>query len=125
LIFVATSGVGQRLGRDTRVVAGRGAQAQPFGDDACDVGGEIGAEEEVGHALGDAAVEQTGGSGHDHQHRDRCGARRFAEDGDVVRIAAESGDVVVHPLKRSDLVEQSPVGAFAPAISMKPSPATR
>jgi hypothetical protein len=51
--------------------------------------------------------------------------RRFAEDGDVVRIAAESGDVVVHPLKRSDLVEQSPVGAFAPAISMKPSPATR
>lgn len=67
----------------------------------------------VGHALGDAAVEQTGGSGHDHQHRDRCGARRFAEDGDVVLIAAESGDVVVHPLKRSDLVEQSPVGHCA------------
>src|SRR5258705_12408836 len=70
-------------------------------------------KKEGGHALGDTAAEQTGGRGHHHQRHHRCGARRLTEQGHIVRVTPEASDVVAHPLQRSDLVEQSPVGTGA------------
>ena len=37
-------------------------------------------------------------------------AGRFAEDRDLVGIAAERGDVVLHPLQRGELVHEPVVG---------------
>src|SRR5262249_59413726 len=36
-------------------------------------------------------------------------ARRLPEDGDLVRVAAEGGDVVAHPLERAHQVERPEV----------------
>ncbi len=35
---------------------------------------------------------------------------RLAKDGDIARITTEGGDVLLHPLEDSDLVEQAAVG---------------
>ena len=45
-----------------------------------------------------------------HQRQHVRAAGGLAEDGDVVRIAAERGDVALHPLQRRDLVHQTVVG---------------
>ena len=42
--------------------------------------------------------------------------RRLAEDRDVVRVAAERGDVVTHPLQCGDLVEQRDVARAREAV---------
>ena len=45
--------------------------------------------------------------GHQRAHGEGAGA--FAKDGDVVRIAAELGDVGLDPLERGDHIEQTVV----------------
>ena len=49
------------------------------------------------------------------QHADCNSSRRFAEDRDAVGIAAERGNVVLHPLQARDLIQQ-PVVAGMPAL---------
>ena len=58
-------------------------------------------------ALRNCAVEEPGGRSKRHQCADAHAPRRLAEDGHTTRIAAESLDVVAHPLERLYLVEQS------------------
>src|SRR5947208_6351411 len=59
--------------------------------------------------LGDGPAEETGSTRHSHQRGDAHPARRFAKDRDVTRIAPESGDVLLHPGERGDLVEHAQV----------------
>jgi hypothetical protein len=66
----------------------------------------------IGHldgrsALDDGLVEQAFGRRHGHQHADFRAAARFPEDGDVVGITAELGDVVSHPFKGRNDVEDT------------------
>ena len=44
---------------------------------------------------------------------DRHAARAFADDGDVGGIAAETGDVALHPLQRRDLIHQAVIAGKA------------
>jgi hypothetical protein len=82
-----------------------GTQAQLFHEG-------LGADRRVdrahgGHVLathGGDLVHQAAGRGHGHQGDDLAAAARLAERGDVTRIAAESGDVVAHPLQGHDQV---------------------
>jgi len=66
---------------------------------------ENGAEE--GAALADRAVKQALGQGRCHQRTDRKRSGRFAEDGHVGWVAAETGNVFVHPFEGRHLVEQT------------------
>ncbi len=63
-------------------------------------------------ALADRAREQSPGEGRGHQRAHRMGAGGFAGDRDLVRIAAERGDVAFDPFERGDKVEK-PVSAGA------------
>ena len=59
--------------------------------------------DEVGDtALDDGLVEEARGGGHLHKRVDLHAAAGLAEDGDVVRVAAETGDVVPHPPQGHD-----------------------
>ena len=60
-----------------------------------------------GSALDDRAMEQPFRARHRHQRRDFSAASGLTEDRDEIRIAAESVDVVAHPLERGDDVEQA------------------
>ena len=55
-------------------------------------------------ALTNGAVEQAPGQGTRLQHGDAVCACGLAEDGDVVRIPTERGDVGTNPLERLDLI---------------------
>ena len=46
---------------------------------------------------------------HHQQRGDRAGACGLTEHRDVARVAAERGDVVVHPAQCGDLIEQAAV----------------
>lgn len=61
----------------------------------------------AGQRLQNGFLEQIERLRTQHQQRDRCRACAAAEQGDVVRIAPEGRDVVVHPMQRRDLVHQA------------------
>ena len=63
-------------------------------------------------ALGDGSPEEALGRRHRHECRAAHAARGLAGDGDLGRIAAESSDVVLHPLQRGDLVEHAEVAGL-------------
>ena len=63
------------------------------------------ADQGAAHAHG--PIEQALGQRAGFQGKDRHRPRRLPDDGNVVRIAAEPGDVVANPLQRRDLVEQA------------------
>ena len=67
-------------------------------------------------ALQDRSVEQPPGSGHGEQRPDAHRTSRLTEDGHVVRVAAEAADVLAHPLKGGDLVEQPDVRDPVPEV---------
>ena len=58
-------------------------------------------------------MEQTTSARCGHQVEHCLTASRLAEDGDVVGIAAEHGNVVAHPLERCNLVEEAVVARHA------------
>src|SRR6059058_141009 len=60
--------------------------------------------------LSDSTLEQPLGTGHGQQRADAHPSSRLAKDGDVAGIATEGGDILLHPLEGSDLVEQAAVG---------------
>ena len=62
-------------------------------------------------ALGDDLLEIPVGLLHDRQDGNRAAAGALTEDGHVTGVAAESGDVLVHPPERHGLVEQAVAGA--------------
>ena len=90
---------------------------------AADGGRELGAEllsgrqgwldEGVGPALDDGSLEQPIGQRRGEVGVDAQAARRLAEDRDPVRVPAEPGDVVLHPLQRQLLVHQAVVARAA------------
>src|SRR2546427_6607674 len=59
--------------------------------------------------LGNNSAEQTCGAGHRQQRGDAKGASRLAENGDVIRVAAEGSNVVLHPCEGGNLVEHTKV----------------
>ena len=61
-------------------------------------------------ALGDDFLEILVRLLHDRQDGDRTAAGALPEDGHVAGVAAESGDVLVHPPERHSLVEQAVAG---------------
>ena len=73
----------------------------------------VGAGQHRGAAHGDHPVEQATGPGHRQQrHRSRRPGR-LAAHRDPGRVAAERGDVALHPLQRRQPVEHPPVGRRA------------
>src|SRR5262249_24452140 len=57
-------------------------------------------------ACTDRPVKQPLAAGRDELQACVLGARRLTEEGHVLRVAAEYGDVVAHPLERGLLIEQ-------------------
>ena len=79
--------------------------------------GQGGVAVEAAARLGDGLVEQPRRQRRCGEVADADGTGGFAEDGHVVRVAAECRDVVLHPLQRRDLIVQplvarSAVGGF-------------
>ncbi len=64
------------------------------------LGHRFGIDIEDGAAHNDGLVEQAPGGRHAHQGADLAASARLAEDGDVVRVAAESLDIVPDPFQR-------------------------
>lgn len=62
-------------------------------------------------AHGGGPMEEASGRGGGHQGGDLGAAAGLTEDHHLVWIAAETGDVVPHPLQRQDKVELSGVAA--------------
>ena len=60
-------------------------------------------------SLPDRAHEEAASQRRWHQRVHAPRARRFARDGDLRRVAAESGDVALHPIQRRDLIEHAVV----------------
>ena len=60
-------------------------------------------------ALPNGFVEQALRQGRRHQQAHRLRAGRLAEDGDVAWIAAELGNIRLHPFQGRDLVKQTEV----------------
>jgi hypothetical protein len=58
-------------------------------------------------AFGDGVPEQALGQRRQRQEADRARARRFAGDGDALRIAAEGRDIALDPFQDGDVVEQA------------------
>jgi hypothetical protein len=81
----------------------------------CDLGRECGgvrtrARDEIDRAaLEDGALEQAVRGGHREQVRDGDRTRGLAHHRDIGGVAAEARDVVAHPGKRGDLIEETGV----------------
>mgnify|MGYP000013398560 CR=1 FL=1 len=84
--------------------------AEEVGDRRADIGCEVVGEEETRDALEDRTVEQPLGGGHRKQRGDAAGAGGFAEHGHRIMVSAESGDVLLHPAQRCNLIEEPTVG---------------
>ena len=56
-------------------------------------------------ALRDCPMKQPGCGRRNHELGNRLATGGFAEDGDVVRVTAEGGDVAFHPPEGFDLVQ--------------------
>ncbi len=65
---------------------------------------------ELASAFANHPVEQSAREGASRQQVGAPGAGRLAEDGDRLRIAAESRDILLHPLQGGDLIEQAEIG---------------
>src|SRR5215211_6871348 len=61
-------------------------------------------------ALYNSSSEQPLSAGHRKQRADTESARRLAEDRNVARITAESGDILLHPRECGNLIEQAEIG---------------
>jgi len=84
---------------------------QPRGAVPADPRRDLGRGHLVGRTtLQDCPAEQPLRAGHGEQHADAHRTGRLTEDGDVGGVAAERGDVLLHPLQGGDLVEQTQVG---------------
>src|SRR5579884_3268015 len=74
--------------------------------------------------LSNGPAEETSSTRHGHQRADAHPTRRFAKDRDVIRIAPESGDVLLHPGERGDLIEHAQISnavtQIEEAISSEP-----
>src|SRR4029077_1525286 len=64
---------------------------------------------ERGAAFADGLVDQAFGQWGCHKRADGKRASALTKNGHIVRIAAESGNVVLYPLKCRDLIEQTVV----------------
>ncbi len=71
--------------------------------------GAVGVEQAAGR-MGAGAGEQAPGHRRRHQRIDAGAARRTADDGHIVGIAAEAGDVLPDPAQRRDLIHQPEIG---------------
>ena len=76
-------------------------------------GGVRGKVTKVGGRLADGFVEQAVAKRGSHQGTNAHGACGLAEDGDVVRVAAEGANVVLYPLQSRKFVQQAVVAAGA------------
>ncbi len=65
-------------------------------------------------------MEQTLGGGRAEEGGHAHPPGRFAEEGDLARIAAERRDVVTHPPERGDLVGKPPVAEARPLLAIQP-----
>ncbi len=61
--------------------------------------------------LRDDTLEKMGGEWRGHEHRGVDGARGLAKQSYIFRIAAESRNILFHPLERGKLIEQAVVAA--------------
>ena len=86
------------------------AESHLGGDRGGDVACQSVREEGARQALDDCAPEQPCRARCGQQRGYAPGAGRFAEDGDLVGVAAERLDVLLHPFEDGDLVEQAAVG---------------
>src|SRR5208283_4284842 len=77
----------------------------PCGDNFEPLLGEACAEKGAA-ALPNRLLKKTLRQGRRHLRGDGKRSRAFAKDRDISRIAAERGDVVMHPPKRGQLIEQ-------------------
>ena len=77
---------------------------------ACWVLGLAASEENLASRVTKTAFKAAFDPGADQHIGDRRAARRFARDGDALRIAAEGLHVVVDPVERQDLIRQAAVG---------------
>jgi len=68
--------------------------------------------------LGDRLVEEAFRARHAHQGGGAHTASRLAEQGYVVRIAAEGFDVLTHPFERELLIEEAGVAATRDVLEM-------
>ena len=82
--------------------------AEPLSQLLRQLGGGLDVDGQRRAALHRGSVEQPAGGRHHAQHRHGGGARRLAEDRDVGGVAPERADVVLHPPKRFDAVEEPP-----------------
>ena len=99
------------LDRDAAQCRGGGGHAQLGGQVVRDAPGGGRGQCVVGRAaLEDRAPEQARGARHREQRTDAHRAGGLAGDGHLVRVSAERGHVVAHPLQRSNLVEQAEIG---------------
>src|ERR1700686_5537292 len=64
--------------------------------------------------LGEGPAEQSSGAGHREQRDNAHAASRFTKDRDVVRVASEGCDILLHAFEGRHLVEQTQVGASMP-----------
>ncbi len=111
--------IGQRVGRQCAQACGRigrvrAAQALCHTHAAtfCLALRHAGIARQAAAALQDGALKQPRRAGRSELITDAPRTGRFAEHGDVVRIAAERGDIALHPAQGRLLVEQC-IGAFA------------
>ena len=77
--------------------------------ESCKRKGRIGRIDELdgGSAFDDGAMEKTLGRGHGEQRADFAASAGLAENRDVIGIAAELGDVPIHPAKSMHDVEHA------------------
>ena len=95
--------------------------AEPPGKLGCHQAGRAGWQDVVaGAALRYCPAEQACRRGHRQQAGDAHPAGGLTEDRHIARVAAERGDVLLHPFQRRDLVEQPRFG-LAPSTNKKPS----
>src|SRR5439155_27061624 len=76
-------------------------------------------------ALADRAMKEAAAAGRCDVVTDIGRTRRLAEDRHILRIAAELGDVVLHPLERQALIEKTLVASwrlFVPERRMRKKP---
>ena len=79
------------------------------------------------NALQDGAAKGAGRRRHEEERGDRTRPGRLPEHGDVVRVPAEAGDVLLHPAQRRELIEERTVVGRAgdPREALEPAAVVR
>ena len=93
-----------------RARAGAAARRNREGDANRLGGGLCGQRKDRAEAFAEPALEQAGGERRNHVDAGVERARRLAANGDVVLVAAELGDVALHPFQHGLLVENAVIG---------------